>query len=188
MQIEQFNSFVGRLRNAYGLQQYTVKKRSEQYGEVVRFLHEQIGEKIPGAAADWMFEKILDSSDRFPDKFHRVLRAWLWRYYEAYPDRQPPDWSFRGLCKNPYCRDGWFRVFERQADILTVRLAPCGECCALGRQMTHGLTRAAAAARGYLLPTEDLEAEYSEQWEEMRAVAFERSAVEYAPRRMSCEG
>lgn len=184
MSPEALNSFVMKLRNSYGMSMYP-KRKGQEFGEVVMFLYDQAGKDIPPGAADWIFERILDRHDRFPEKLHRVLKHQLFEYYRENPGKAPADWAFKGMCENPYCRDGWFHVLEREANtgILTERATPCAECKKLGRQMTNGLTRDSAQAKGFLLPTENVEAEYLEQCEDLRAEAFERAAVDYAPRR-----
>jgi hypothetical protein len=133
--------------------------------------------QYPDEFFDWALQqlKALNSGRDFlanpPKVIHELWQQWL--------KLNPRKVERRELqCLNPHCEDERFYVYEREkdTDILTRRTAFCGECKAMGQQMTNGMTRAQAESSGYILPCAEWDAAYEAQQKTLHADAWDRNA------------
>jgi len=126
---------------------------------------------------DWALQQIkaVNSGRDFLGNPPKAVQE-LWTQWLRINPQKVERREFR--CQNPHCEDGRFYVYEREkeTDILTRRTAFCGECKALGQQMTNGMTTVQAEACGYILPTPEWNAEYESQQITFQAEAWNRNA------------
>jgi hypothetical protein len=171
-------NFAGFLRNTYA---YFGKK--QDLPRATGILWENECGHYPDPFFDWAFQQVKasDSGKNFlanpPKAVHEYWQQWL----RANPQKV----EHKGFsCQNPYCKGGWFAVYERdrESGTLTKRLAPCAECKSLGSAMLHGMTRGQAVSRGYLLPEPEVGAEHTNRQQAMIDLAWEKSATQYGGR------
>lgn len=126
MTLETFSDMVRKIRNSFGLTHYR-HKATEEHSEVVIYLWEVVGSKIPGLAEDEYMQIFRNQNSKYPSTVQDAYENSLDEWWRRHPEKRAAERGFdpgeRGHCNKNGCRDGL--IFTRCDGLGFAWRCPC---------------------------------------------------------------